>query len=132
MVIETQRVSQVLSSLGQDRMLGLCVQVQIVLCGESLAAKLTVKVEALDVDVDEMISEVTLILKHLFAKVTTFRNISSRGIFAGLACGGLCQVLYDDGQGIVGVDGSLIFTLFLLFGLCNSGNGVIIKHSSMD
>ena len=113
-------------------MLGLGVRVQIVLSWESLAAKLAVEEEALDVDVDKVISQIALILKNFFAKVTTFRNISGRGIFAGFSCGCLRQVLDDDGQGIVGIDGSLFITLFLLFGLCDGGSRIVIEQSSVD
>lgn len=83
-----------LSSLGNVGMLGFGVCVQVVLVGEGFAAQLAAEEEALDVDVDQVVSQIALIFKNFFAKVAAFGCVGV--LAAGLASGRFRQILDDD------------------------------------
>ena len=112
--IESKSVAKVLRPLAQVRMLGLHVRVEVVLLRKRLSAKLAAEVEALDVNVDDVIAKLGLRVENLFAEVATLADVR---VLGGLSGRSLRQVFYDDGQRVVGVDRALVLTLFILHGL---------------
>jgi hypothetical protein len=91
--VKAESVSQVLSAFGKVGVLGLRVRVQVVLVGESLSAELAVEVEALDVNVDQVIAEFALRLEDFLAEVAAFGDVT---IFGGLSRRGFGQIFDDD------------------------------------
>jgi hypothetical protein len=110
--VKTESVSQVLGAFGKVGVLGLRVRVQVVLVGEGLSAELAVEVEALDVNVDQVIAEFALRLEDFLAEVAAFGDVT---IFGGLSRRGFGQIFDDDRQRIVCIDCALVFALFLFF-----------------
>ncbi len=91
-------------------MLGFGVRVEALLLRKRLSAELAAEVEALDVDVDDVIAEIRLRLEDLLAEVAALAHV---GVLGGLPGGGLRQVPDDDGQRVVGVDGSLVVAVLV-------------------
>ena len=101
-----------LSSLGKVGMLGFGVCIQVVLVREGFAAQLTAEEEALDVDVDEVISQLALVFKNFFAKVAALGCVGV--LTAGFASSSFSQILDDNCERIVGIKYSFIITLWFL------------------
>jgi len=108
--IQPQGASQLLGPLGQVRVLGFGVRVEAVLLRKRLPTELAAEVEALNVDVDDVVAEVRLRLEDLLAEVAALAHV---GVLGGLPSGGFRQVPDDDGQRVVGVDGSLVVAVLV-------------------